>query len=499
MSIEHFWPRANPADGVDIHGSKVVMSGPHGFGHYAGNRDPWTDAPSSPAALQRKYGKTRSPVSPHSCATCLRNNPSPAACVRCLKKHNQRGTLCKGCDAELGQLAKDQAVGALHAGNRLVLDGYELGYDNNHQEFYIWSPAGRQYFKTAKSAVEKLYPHVGREALQQATKRNNPSTQSLDRSVQQDLNSLQGFIPEGHYGEAKTILTWLHKNEMDSIATYFVDSVKKGRDKFVRDFHLDKKVLGGMFSAKAGKPEVTRALQGLKAASWASVRENPVQTGTKMIVAGLTLAGIASAVLYSNRASATVVPGPQPVSNTPTSPPPETEVVITSPPAGSPPDAPPVEHVVPTNGAAPAPEPPIAAPVPPTAPSPTPAPVAGTPAHTGLVARLSTSDAARQIFVFQALAYEWMMTGALPDGLMGPVTAGLIRSVDLQSSVSPPSGNFRGATTINRLTDVIMRGGGGALPAPRVLPFTLPRSVISQVNATGTRIGSPILLQIQAA
>jgi hypothetical protein len=250
---------------------------------------------------------------------------------------------------------------------------------------------------------------------------------------------------------------------------------------------------------------IKKATPGIEVAK----RPNPISTGAKMVIGGLAIAGTAAVLLAGRSASANpttpALPGPQPPSNEPTTPPPETEVVITAPPAGSPPDAPPVEHVEPTNGSAPAPEPAIV--VPPPAPTRTPPapttqpPVAGTAPHASLVQRLSTSDAARQIFVFQALCYEWSVSGNVPDGLLGPLTAGLIRSIDLQSSISPPSGNFRGATTIRRLTDVVMRSNGGALPTPRVLPFTLPRSVISrsvisQVNATGTRIGSPILLQI---
>jgi hypothetical protein len=371
----------------------------------------------------------------------------------------------------------------------------------------------RETKKTPQTHKLIDYAEIAREEAKLAKRsRKNPSVQALDRSVQADLNALQGHIPEGHYGDARTILTWLHKNEMDSIATYFVDSVKKGRDKFVRDFHLDKQVLGGLFKAKAGKANVVNALKSLKKASWASVRENP-STGTKLVIAGVTIAGIAGIALYSRRASATTTStattnptpvvavdiGPQPPSNAPTAPMPETEVVITAPPPGSPPDAPPVEHVEPVSGAAPAPEPPTAPPTPPTAAPPTPPPVAGTAPHTGLVGRLSTSDAARQIFVLQALAYEWQLVGDVPDGLLGPRTAFIIRQIDQQYGVGTPSSVFRGATTISRLEDVMRRANGGNLPSPRLLPFTLPRSVISQVNATGTRLHSPILLQIHAA
>lgn len=210
---------------------------------------------------------------------------------------------------------------------------------------------------------------------------------------------------------------------------------------------------------------------------------------------GILVAG--GVFLYSRRASASSP-------DQPAIPPPGTVQVITAPPPGSPPDAPPVVHNEPVSGSAPVPEPPAVTPPPPPPPgSPpvppsTPPPVAGTPSHSTLVSRLSSSDAARQVFAYQALMYEWNITGAVPDGLMGPVTAGLIRSLDIQSSISPPSGNFRGATSVRRLVDVIRRTNGGNLPAPRLLPFTLPRSVISQVNATGTRIGSPILLQIHA-
>lgn len=322
--------------------------------------------------------------------------------------------------------------------------------------------------------------------------RGNPSTQQLDREVQSNLNSLQGSIPEGQYANVRHILTWLHRNEMDSIATYFVDSMKKGRDKFVRDFHLDSKVLGGVFSGKAGKAEVVKALKAIKEASWASVRENPT-TGQKVAIAGGILAALGIGYAATRP---TPTPGPQVTSNTPPPVPPAHEAVITSPPPGSPPDAPPVvyhESVI-----DPAPEAPAAPPTPPSAPPPVPPPVPGTAPHTGLVDRLSSSDAARQIFVFQALEYEWNIVGDIPDGLLGPITTGMIRSVDIQAGVTP-SGNFRGATTIRRLVDVVMRANGGALPTPRILPFTLPRAVISQVNATGTRIGSPILLQIHAA
>jgi hypothetical protein len=192
--------------------------------------------------------------------------------------------------------------------------------------------------------------------------------------------------------------------------------------------------------------------------------------------------------------------GPKVTVPTPTTPPAVNEV-ITAPPPGSPPDAPPVtqtESVV-----TPAPEPPATPPpaAPPGAPPPaptTPPPVPNTVQHQTLVQRLRGSDAARQVFGLQSAMYSTGLTGAVPDGLLGPTTAGLIRQITALAG-SPVSGVFRGRATFDDLASAnahrFTTGAAGyqLIHAPRLIPMQLPADVIRLVNASTTRVGGPLI------
>jgi hypothetical protein len=189
-----------------------------------------------------------------------------------------------------------------------------------------------------------------------------------------------------------------------------------------------------------------------------------------------------------------------PAAPTPTAPPAPNEI-ITAPPPGSPPDAAPVlrtESVV-----APAPEPPAVAPpvAAPGSPPPTPTtppPVPHTVQHQTLLQRLRGGDAARQIFGFQSALYSTGFTGVVPDGLLGPTTAGLIRSVTAMAG-SPVSGVFRGRQTFSDLASAnahrFATGAAGyqLVHSPRLIPMALPADVIRLVNASTTRVGGPVI------
>jgi len=145
----------------------------------------------------------------------------------------------------------------------------------------------------------------------------------------------------------------------------------------------------------------------------------------------------------------------------------------------------------------PAPPPPVGAPPPP----PVTAPPSGA-AHLALVDLLRSSDSARRLFGFQAMLYSSGWTGNVPDGRMGPLTAGLIKEINrLAGDPVPTSGVFRGAATIDKFYAAWRASRAGATITWRLLPMTLPLDVKTLVNrAMITMYGSDApLLQVRVA
>lgn len=96
-----------------------------------------------------------------------------------------------------------------------------------------------------------------------------------------------------------------------------------------------------------------------------------------------------------------------------------------------------------------------------------------------LVNRLRTSETARRVFALQALAYSYAVTDAVPDGIEGPVTDGIIRSL---GQSAPMTNSTLGGV------DTSLRTRFGDIDAYRSLPFTLPQDVIDAVNRSAASI-----------
>lgn len=108
-----------------------------------------------------------------------------------------------------------------------------------------------------------------------------------------------------------------------------------------------------------------------------------------------------------------------------------------------------------------------------------------------IVARLRSSETARQIFAFQAMMYSWRAFDWLPDSWDGPNTQTMTRTVNTRPGVVNPSSTFRPAVLdlantylTNREIEV----------TPRMI-YKLPADVIHLVNATMLRNvpGGPLL------
>ena len=118
----------------------------------------------------------------------------------------------------------------------------------------------------------------------------------------------------------------------------------------------------------------------------------------------------------------------------------------------------------------------------PTLQAPVSRPISTTPTAQpqSLASLLCTSAQARAIFNFQALLYEFGYTSAIPDGIMGPITQGLIAQVNNDtgngSSTSWNSGLLQEAHLA-----VLAANGANAQPT-QALPMSLPVDVIHLLN-----------------
>lgn len=112
-----------------------------------------------------------------------------------------------------------------------------------------------------------------------------------------------------------------------------------------------------------------------------------------------------------------------------------------------------------------------------------------------LVLRLRGSSSVRQVFALQALLYSYGFTEAVPDGLEGPVTDGLIGAVNqLRGRPGDPT-RFAPQALANAREAMEARFGGGPT---HLLPFTLPPDVIASVNNDALAAdGAYPLLQVQ--
>lgn len=121
---------------------------------------------------------------------------------------------------------------------------------------------------------------------------------------------------------------------------------------------------------------------------------------------------------------------------------------------------------------------------------PAPSNVTGTTASSTLVARLRGNSTARQIFALQAAAYSYGLSNALPDGIEGPITDGIIGAVNAAGSFTNEPRRYTTRSIANLRAVLVARG----LRAPRLLPFTLPADVIQSVNQAAASVDNQALL-----
>ena len=95
---------------------------------------------------------------------------------------------------------------------------------------------------------------------------------------------------------------------------------------------------------------------------------------------------------------------------------------------------------------------------------------------TSLYNRLRSDQNALQLYAFQALMYQMNLTQAVPDGIMGPTTAAMIRGLQ-QSDNLPVTGTFD-TSLFAAAYDVT-----GYTTAQRQLPDTLPDDIAASLNA----------------
>jgi len=151
-------------------------------------------------------------------------------------------------------------------------------------------------------------------------------------------------------------------------------------------------------------------------------------------------------------------------------------------------------------------DPAIMEPSPSLASTPTPRPVPSRPPteseiHAALVSRLRNSEEARENFGFQSLLYSWEYTDAIPDGLMGPVTRGLIKQINMADNPlldSAHASDRFDRQLMNRAMNVLITRIGYS--PNRLLPFTLPADVVHLANVTLDRMSPNIaVLQVRVA
>jgi hypothetical protein len=109
-----------------------------------------------------------------------------------------------------------------------------------------------------------------------------------------------------------------------------------------------------------------------------------------------------------------------------------------------------------------------------------PVPTITEPATNLIIRRLSSSEAARQIFAFQSAMYSWRATEYTPDGLLGPLTRSLIKRVNSLPGVWQPSDAFD-PSMLQKGKSYLLANYVGRV-TPRVIPYRLPRNVIDAVN-----------------
>lgn len=99
-----------------------------------------------------------------------------------------------------------------------------------------------------------------------------------------------------------------------------------------------------------------------------------------------------------------------------------------------------------------------------------------------LVTRLRGSLAARQLFAMQALAYSTRYTDAIPDGIEGPITDGIIQSTVGATRFSP--------TLYPAIQRALLAQPTASEMAMRLLPYTLPNDLIGSINQAATAMSS---------
>ncbi len=112
-----------------------------------------------------------------------------------------------------------------------------------------------------------------------------------------------------------------------------------------------------------------------------------------------------------------------------------------------------------------------------------PIPTYTDPNTTALVNRLRSSSDARRTYNLQALLYSYGYTDAPPDGISGPVTQGLINSVNALTPGDLGNQYQRAHVAMLNLYGV------DALPT-RLVPNALPADVISLLNRDALALDS---------
>lgn len=89
---------------------------------------------------------------------------------------------------------------------------------------------------------------------------------SVDSTIQEIVNEVDKYVPEGAWGEVKDILTFLVGNGLDFATGSFVTGLKK---KNLNNFYIDtrvktKPVSSGWSMGKVGKKGFLKALKSLK-------------------------------------------------------------------------------------------------------------------------------------------------------------------------------------------------------------------------------------------
>lgn len=97
---------------------------------------------------------------------------------------------------------------------------------------------------------------------------------------------------------------------------------------------------------------------------------------------------------------------------------------------------------------------------------------------TDLYNRLRGDPNALQVYAFQSLMYELRLTDAVPDGVVGPATQGMIRTIQQRANI-PVTGTFDPS-----LIAAIGTVTGYSLGTPvRSIPDTLPPDILASLNS----------------